>query len=80
MYVKITEAVPRNTAAAIAFAAFAVEKDDILIVTPSDHLIQKMDEYEDAIQRAIELAKSNHIVTFGVKPTHPETGYGYFHS
>lgn len=75
--VKITEAVPRNTAAAIAFAAFAVEKDDILIVTPSDHLIQKMDEYEDAIQRAIELAKSNHIVTFGVKPTHPETGYGY---
>ncbi len=75
--VKITEAVPRNTAAAIAFAAFAVDKDDILIVTPSDHLIQKMDEYEDAINRAIDLAKSNHIVTFGVKPTHPETGYGY---
>jgi mannose-1-phosphate guanylyltransferase len=75
--VKITEAVPRNTAAAIAFAALAVDKDDILIVTPSDHLIQKMDEYEDAIQRAIDLAKSNHIVTFGVKPTHPETGYGY---
>jgi mannose-1-phosphate guanylyltransferase len=75
--VKITEAVPRNTAAAIAFAALAVDKDDILIVTPSDHLIQKMDEYEDAINRAIDLAKTNHIVTFGVKPTHPETGYGY---
>lgn len=74
---KVTEAVPRNTAAAIAFSAFAVDKDDILIVTPSDHLIQKMDEYEDAIQRAIELARSNYIVTFGVQPTHPETGYGY---
>lgn len=74
---KVTEAVPRNTAAAIAFAALAVDKDDILIVTPSDHLIQKMDEYEDAIHRAIDLAKSDYIVTFGVQPTHPETGYGY---
>lgn len=74
---KITEALPRNTAAAIAFAALAVEKDDVLIITPSDHLIQRMDEYEDAIQRAIDLANANYIVTFGVEPTHPETGYGY---
>lgn len=75
--IKITEAVPRNTAAAIAFAALAVDKNDILIVTPSDHLIQRMDEYQDAIQRAIDLANSDYIVTFGVEPTHPETGYGY---
>ena len=75
--VKITEAVPRNTAAAIAFAALAVDREDILIVTPSDHLIQKMDEYEVAIQKAIDLANSDYIVTFGIKPTHPETGYGY---
>ena len=75
--IKITEAVPRNTAAAIAFAALAVDKNDILIVTPSDHLIQRMDEYEDAINRAVDLANSNYIVTFGVEPTHPETGYGY---
>lgn len=74
---KITEAVPRNTAAAIAFACFAVEKDDILIVTPSDHLIQRMDEYEEAINKAVNLAKENYIVTFGIQPTHPETGYGY---
>jgi len=73
----ITEAVPRNTAAAIAFAAFAVDKEDILIVTPSDHLIQKMDDYENAIEQAINLASLNHIVTFGISPTHPETGYGY---
>lgn len=75
--VKITEATPRNTAAAIAFAAFAVDKNDILIVTPSDHLIQRMDDYERAIHSAIDLAKADYIVTFGVKPTHPETGYGY---
>ena len=76
--IKVIEAIPRNTAAAIAFAAFAVDhEDDILIVTPSDHLIQRMDDYEDAIQRAVDLAKSDYIVTFGVEPTHPETGYGY---
>jgi len=75
--IKLTEALPRNTAAAIAFAAFAVDKNDILLVTPSDHLIQRMDEYEVAINKAIDLARSNYIVTFGVQPTHPETGYGY---
>lgn len=75
--IKITESLPRNTAAAIAFAALAVNRDDILIITPSDHLIQRMDEYEDAIKRAIDLAVSDYIVTFGVEPTHPETGYGY---
>lgn len=74
---KITESVPRNTAAAIAFAALAVDRNDILIITPSDHLIQKMDDYEAAIKNAIDLAHQNFIVTFGVEPTHPETGYGY---
>lgn len=75
--INIIEAVPRNTAAAIAFACLAVDKDDILIVTPSDHLINQMDLYEQALKKAIELAKSEYIVTFGIKPTHPETGYGY---
>ncbi len=74
---KIVEAVPRNTAAAIAFAALAVEKDDILIVTPSDHLIEDMDAYQEAMKSAIELAQNDYIVTFGVLPTRPETGYGY---
>ncbi|WP_414820063.1 sugar phosphate nucleotidyltransferase, partial [Staphylococcus epidermidis] len=71
------EAVPRNTAAAIAFAALAVEDDDILIVTPSDHLIEDMEAYQEAMNRAIELAQNDYIVTFGVHPTRPETGYGY---
>ena len=76
-YTKIVEAVPRNTAAAIAFAALAVEDDDILIVTPSDHLIEDMEAYQVAMKKAIALAEKDYIVTFGVHPTHPETGYGY---
>ncbi|WPR71656.1 mannose-1-phosphate guanylyltransferase [Flavobacterium sp. NG2] len=76
-YVNIVESTPRNTAAAIAFAAFASQPDDILIVTPSDHIIDAMDKYEEAIQEAIEKADNGFIVTFGISPTKPETGYGY---
>jgi len=76
-YSKVVEAVPRNTAAAIAFAALAVDEDDILIVTPSDHLIEDEEAYKEAMQKAIELAQNDFIVTFGVQPTRPETGYGY---
>lgn len=73
----ITETAARNTAAAIAFAALAVDPDDILIITPSDHLIQNQDAYEKAIKEAVELAKKKFLVTFGVVPSKPETGYGY---
>lgn len=73
----ITETVARNTTAAIAFAALAVESGDILIITPSDHLIQNQDAYEKAIKEAVELAKEDFLVTFGVVPSKPETGYGY---
>ena len=76
-YQEIIEACPRNTAAAIAFAAFSAQSDDILFVTPSDHLIEKGLEYQLAVKRAIELAKEGYIVTFGLKPTKPETGFGY---
>ena len=76
-YVDIVEAVARNTAAAIAFAAFAADPDDILIITPSDHIIEGEDTYKQAIDEAIEKARQNFIVTFGVHPTKPETGYGY---
>lgn len=73
----IVEATPRNTAAAIAFAAMACAPDDILIVTPSDHLIEGEAQYENTLRQAIELAKQDYLVTFGIKPTKPETGYGY---
>lgn len=76
-YKNIVEATPRNTAAAIAFAALAVNPEDILIVTPSDHMISGMSEYEESIKKGIEKAKEGYIVTFGIKPTRPETGYGY---
>ncbi|MFL9844965.1 mannose-1-phosphate guanylyltransferase [Flavobacterium rhizosphaerae] len=76
-YLDIVEAVPRNTAAAIAFAAFASDPDDVLIVTPSDHVIEGAEAYKDAIEEAIEKAHQGFIVTFGVHPTKPETGYGY---
>ncbi|MFC7347698.1 mannose-1-phosphate guanylyltransferase [Chryseobacterium zhengzhouense] len=73
----ITETSARNTAAAISFAALAVDSEDILIITPSDHLIQNQDAYEKAIKEAVELAKKDFLVTFGVVPSKPETGYGY---
>ncbi|MDC8098915.1 mannose-1-phosphate guanylyltransferase [Chryseobacterium rhizosphaerae] len=76
-YTEVTEATPRNTAAAIAFAALTVDENDILIVTPSDHLIENDIEYNKSIAEAIELAKKDYIVTFGLKPTKPETGFGY---
>ncbi|KEO71839.1 mannose-1-phosphate guanylyltransferase [Anditalea andensis] len=76
-FTNIVEATPRNTAPAIAFAAFAADPDDILLVTPADHIIREGAAYEAAIKRAIELAAEGAIVTFGIKPTRPETGYGY---
>src|SRR6218665_3932070 len=79
-YLNIVEATPRNTAAAIAFAAFASNPDDILIITPSDHIIDKEEDYNIAIQEAISKAKEGYIVTFGIIPTKPETGYGYIES
>ena len=79
-YTNIVEATPRNTAAAIAFAAFASKADDILIVTPSDHIIDKIEDYNNAINEAISKAKEGFIVTFGIIPTKPETGYGYIES
>lgn len=76
-YVDIVEATPRNTAPAIAFAAFAAKPDDILLVTPADHIIKEGEAYSTAVQEAIELAKKNSLVTFGIHPTRPETGFGY---
>jgi mannose-1-phosphate guanylyltransferase len=74
---EIIEAAPRNTAAAIAFAAFAVQPDDILLVTPSDHIITDERAYADAIAEAVALAQQDYLITFGITPSKPETGYGY---
>lgn len=75
--VEIIEAVPRNTAAAIAFAALSVEQDDLLFVTPCDHQIADGPDYAQAVNRAFELAMQDKLVTFGILPVSPHTGYGY---
>lgn len=74
---KIIEPIGRNTAPAIALAALTVDKDAILFVTPSDHMTADPARYNACISRAVELANQNYIVTFGIKPTEPHTGYGY---
>lgn len=76
-YQEIVEAIPRNTAGAIAFAALAASEDEILLVVPSDHIIENLEAYEASVSRAVELAQQGFLVTFGIKPAKPETGYGY---
>src|SRR5690554_5811890 len=76
-YINIVEFAPRNTAPAIALAAFASKPSDVLLVTPADHIIKEGKEYAEAIEAGISLAKEDYIVTFGIKPNRPETGFGY---
>jgi mannose-1-phosphate guanylyltransferase len=73
----ILEPVGRNTAPAIAIAALAADPEEILLIVPSDHLIEKQSDYEKSIKQAIELARTDKLVTFGIKPNYAETGYGY---
>lgn len=73
----ILEPLGKNTAPAIALACMALEDDEIVLVTPSDHLIKNQPEYQNVIQRAKELAQDDYLVTFGITPSFPETGFGY---
>lgn len=79
----LLEPEPRNTAAAIAAAAlWALERgeDDPLLVMPSDHLIDDSSALLTAAERALPTALQGKLVTFGIRPTHPHTGYGYIHA
>jgi mannose-1-phosphate guanylyltransferase/mannose-6-phosphate isomerase len=70
----------RNTAPAILAAAlFEYQKnpDAILVIAPSDHVINDTNAFQLAIEEAYKVALDGQLVTFGIKPTHPETGYGY---
>jgi mannose-1-phosphate guanylyltransferase len=71
----------RNTAPAIALAALEAlrhqSNDALMLVLPADHVIRDVKAFERAIEQAVELAKQDALVTFGVQPTRPETGYGY---
>ena len=71
----------RNTAPAVVHAAFYLKQknpDAIMIIAPSDHLILKPDNFIASINKGLEFVEKNRILlTIGIKPTHPETGYGY---
>lgn len=79
-YELVMEPEVRNTAPAIAMAAFTMrgdQGDPILLVMPSDHFIGNPEALVQAVESGIALAEAGHLVTFGIKPEHPETGYGY---
>lgn len=76
----LLEPVPRNTAPAIALAALQASKADpdaILLVLPADHLIGDVAGFAAAANQALELAREDWLVTFGIRPESPETGFGY---
>ena len=79
----ILEPKGRNTAPAIALAALEAlrsRSDAMMLVLPADHVIRDLAPFESCIKLGAELAKEDALVTFGVQPTRPETGYGYIRS
>ena len=79
----ISEPISKNTAPAIALSTkFTIDKlkadsGEIIFVFPSDHIIKPIDKFVKYLDIAKNAAESNYLVTFGIKPTSPETGYGY---
>ena len=77
----LTEPVRKNTAPCIAYASakiYALNKNATLVIAPSDHLILKEEKFVSTVNIAIEDANSDErLVTLGIKPTRPDTGYGY---
>jgi mannose-1-phosphate guanylyltransferase/mannose-6-phosphate isomerase len=78
----LLEPYARNTAPAIALAAFAAQlssadADPVLLVLPADHVVKDVSAFQDAVRAAIPAAEAGKLVAFGVVPRSPETGYGY---
>src|SRR5262245_55950925 len=77
---QILEPIGRNTAPAVAVAALALQKADadaIMLVLPADHLIREVSRFHEALLKAAAVARSGMLATFGIRPDHPATGYGY---
>jgi len=73
----LLEPMGRNTASAIALACWGLPKEELVLVTPSDHLIKDEDAYQKVLVKAEILASEKSLVTFGIVPTYAETGFGY---
>lgn len=75
----VIEPMGRNTAPAVAVAALLLEQDAdaLMLVMPSDHTITNLDAFHAALARAEPLARAGRLVTFGITPNEPNTGYGY---
>lgn len=73
----ILEPSGRNTAPAIALAALLTKDDPLLLILSADHVMQDTDAFHKAVTNAIPLAESGKLVTFGIVPNEPNTGYGY---
>lgn len=77
----LLEPMGRNTAPAIGLAALQVKalygEDAVMLVMPADHLVNDTDAFVQAVERARGLAGEGRLVTFGMHPSHPETGFGY---
>ncbi|MCW8890306.1 MAG: mannose-1-phosphate guanylyltransferase/mannose-6-phosphate isomerase [Sedimenticola sp.] len=74
----LLEPVGRNTAPAVAMAALSAQSpDELLLILAADHVIIDIERYQSAIRQAADVAGSGALVTFGIVPTGPETGYGY---
>ncbi len=76
----LVEPQAKNTAAAIAYAALSVRRSDpqaVMVVLPADHFVRNGPALCDALKKAVRLAREDRIVTLGIEPTYPETGYGY---
>lgn len=79
----LLEPVGRNTAPAIAVAALEATRDGddaLLLILPSDHVIANEVAFQSAVQQAVPAAEAGKLVTFGIVPTGPETGYGYINA
>lgn len=73
----IAEPVGRNTAPAVAAAAYSVPEEAVMVVLPADHVVTDRAAFRAAVGTAVEAARQGFLVTFGVRPHRPETGYGY---
>ena len=76
----LIEPMPRGTAAVVAMSAAAIQKRDsqaVMVILTADHFIDNVAAFQSVLKAGCECAKNGHLVTLGIKPSYPSTGYGY---